>query len=56
MEYRDDLATVLLAGLPQDERDHVLGTIHQVDADRLRRKRASDPERPDVEDGEPAEA
>ena len=25
MEYREDLAAVLLAGLPQAERDHVVG-------------------------------
>jgi len=42
MEYRNDLASVLLSGLPDDERDHVVNVIHQVDAEKLRRKRASD--------------
>lgn len=40
MEYRNDLASVLLSGLPEDERDHVVRVIHQVDAEKLRRKRA----------------
>ncbi len=41
MEYRNDLADVLLSGLPDDERDHVVHVIHQLDAEKLRRKRAS---------------
>jgi|BarGraIncu00222A_1022003.scaffolds.fasta_scaffold263635_2 hypothetical protein len=42
MEYRNDLARVLLSGLPDSERDHIVDVIHQVDAEKLRRKRASD--------------
>jgi hypothetical protein len=41
MEYRNDLASVLLSGLPDDERDHVVHVIHQLDVEKLRRKRAS---------------
>lgn len=40
MEYRNDLASVLLSGLPEHERDHVVRVIHEVDAEKLRRKRA----------------
>jgi hypothetical protein len=40
MEYRNDLANVLLNGLPDDEREQVIATIGQVDAEKLRRKRA----------------
>jgi hypothetical protein len=39
MEHRNDLADVLLRGLPAGEREQVLATISQVDADKLRRKR-----------------
>jgi hypothetical protein len=41
MEYRNDLADILLNGLPDEERKQVLATISQVDAEKLRRKRAS---------------
>jgi hypothetical protein len=41
MEYRNDLADVLLNGLPDDEREQVIATISQVDAEKLRRKRAA---------------
>jgi hypothetical protein len=41
MEYRNDLADVLLRGLPAEERKQVLATISQADADKLRRKRES---------------
>jgi hypothetical protein len=41
MEYRNDLADVLLNGLPDDERKQVIETISQVDAEKLRRKRAA---------------
>ena len=41
MEYRNDLADVLLRGLPADERKKILESISQVDADKLRRKRES---------------
>ncbi len=41
MEHRDDLAEVLLSGLPADERNHVVDVIRQSDAEKLRRKRAS---------------
>jgi hypothetical protein len=41
MEYRNDLADLLLGGLPDDERKKVIATIHQVDAEKLRRKRAA---------------
>lgn len=41
MEYRDDLANILLSGLPDDERHHVVEVIHQTDAEKLRRKRAA---------------
>lgn len=40
MEYRNDLASVLLSGLPEDERDHVVTVIHELDVEKLRRKRA----------------
>jgi hypothetical protein len=39
MEYRNDLADILLNGLPDDEREQVIATISQVDAEKLRRKR-----------------
>ncbi len=39
MEYRNDLAGILLAGLPNDERDHVVDVIQRSDAEKLRRKR-----------------
>jgi hypothetical protein len=39
MEYRNDLADVLLRGLPADERKQVLTTISRVDAEKLRHKR-----------------
>jgi hypothetical protein len=39
VEYRNDLADILLSGLPSDERDHVVGVIHETDAAVLRRKR-----------------
>jgi hypothetical protein len=41
MEYRNDLADVLLNGLPDDEREQVIATISQVDAEKLRRKRSA---------------
>jgi hypothetical protein len=40
MEYRDDLANVLLSGLPDGERHHVVDVIHQVEGEQLRNKRA----------------
>jgi hypothetical protein len=40
MEYRNDLADVLLNGLPDDEREQVIAAISQVDAAKPRRKRA----------------
>jgi hypothetical protein len=41
VEYRNDLADILLSGLPSDERDHVVGVIHETDAAVLRRKRVA---------------
>jgi hypothetical protein len=41
MEYRDDLANVLLSGLPDGERHHVVDVIHHVEGEQLRSKRAS---------------
>ncbi len=40
MEDRDDLSELLLNGLPEDEREHVINVIKQGDAEKLRRKRA----------------
>ncbi len=48
MEYRNDLADVLLNGLPDDEREKVIATIGQVDAEKLRRIRAAGPGEGDV--------
>jgi hypothetical protein len=39
MEHRNDLAEILLSGLPDDERNHVVEVINQADAEKLRRKR-----------------
>jgi hypothetical protein len=41
MEYRSDLADILLKGLPAEERQQVVATIHQEAAETLRRKRAA---------------
>jgi hypothetical protein len=41
VEYRNDLADILLAGLPSDERSHVVGVIHETDAAVLRRKQVA---------------
>jgi hypothetical protein len=40
MEDRSELAETLLAGLPEDERQHVLGVIGDATEDKLRRLRA----------------
>lgn len=62
MEDRDDLSELLLNGLPEDEREHVIDVIKQGDAEKLRRKRAEDalptqdvPRDDDAEDPEDAE-
>ena len=35
------MADLLLNGLPDEEREQVIATINQVDAEKLRRKRAA---------------
>ncbi len=40
MEHRNDLAEILLSGLPEDERSHVLQAINRADAEKLAHKRA----------------
>jgi hypothetical protein len=40
VEDRDDLSELLLNGLPDDEREHVINVIKQGDDEKLRRKRA----------------
>jgi hypothetical protein len=40
MEHRSDLEDILLAGLPDQERRHVVQMMQQVTAAKLRRKRA----------------
>jgi hypothetical protein len=40
VEDREDLGELLLRGLPEDEREHVINVIKQGDAEKLRRKRA----------------
>jgi hypothetical protein len=40
MEHRLDLEQLLLAGLPEHERQHVVTTIRETDSEKLRRIRA----------------
>jgi hypothetical protein len=48
MEHRHDLAEILLSGLPEDERTHVVRVINEVDAEKLRHKRAQSAAEGDV--------
>lgn len=41
VEYRNDLARILLDGLPPEERDHALGVIQRTAVDKLDQMRAS---------------
>ena len=52
MEDREDLGELLLRGLPEDEREHVINVIKQGDAEKLRRKRAE--RAAPAEDSDPA--
>ena len=40
MEHRQDLETILLNGLPEQERRHVVKVMQRVTEERLRRKRS----------------
>ncbi len=40
MEHRHDLEEILLSGLPEDERKHVVETIRRVDQSKLEELRA----------------
>ncbi len=53
MEDRQDLETLLLDGLPEREREHVIEAIDSTNAETLRRMRASGPD--DASDGQPDE-
>jgi hypothetical protein len=55
VEYRNDLADILLSGLPNDERSHVVGVIHETDAALLRRKRVTRDSPEQDSDGEQVE-
>ena len=41
MEHRTDLEEILLSGLPEDERDHVVKAIREASATKLARLRAN---------------
>ena len=51
MEDRQDLETLLLDGLPEREREHVIEAIDSTNAETLRRMRASGAD--DDSDGQP---
>jgi hypothetical protein len=40
MEHRSDLEDILLNGLPEQERRHVVKVMQQVTAEKLRRKQS----------------
>lgn len=53
MEDRQDLETLLLDGLPDREREHVIEAIDSTNAEMLRRMRAGGPD--DAADDQPDE-